>query len=185
MAIACWIVFRKANPNWLVEFALFLAAFSLSVLAILILRTSAALGLFLKKGKFPCFKNLFNLTHGKFYVVLITFCLITYVVNMLQMRILGFLEILNIDHPGFITAVSSEILGSIIKFMALAAYVAYFSALAECLVPAEFKIEELPANDVAPTAKTVRKKAQAKPAKGSYLSRMLSRCTAALHCNPY
>ncbi len=138
LAIGAWLVFRKANPDWLVEFGFFLIVFTFSTLAVLILRTSASLGLFLQNGKIPNFKQLFNLTHGKFYVVLLTFCIITYAVNILQMNIMRSLEVLNMQKPVFYVAILSEFFSSLAKFFVLAVYTAYFLALAKCLVPEDF-----------------------------------------------
>ena len=135
LGIDFWLIFRKANPDWLVEFGFFLIVFFLATLAVLILRTSASFGLFLQKDKIPDFKKLFELTHGKFYVVLITFCVLTYAVNLLQMRAMGLLESWNILKNYFYVAIISEFLSSALKFAVLSVYVAYFLSMSQCLMP--------------------------------------------------
>ena len=171
LAVACWLIFKKANPNWLIEFGYFLIVFFSATIAVLILRTSGAFGLYLRNGIMPDFKLLFKLTHGKFYVILITFCVLTYIVNLLQMRIMGALELWNIQQTNFLVVLVSEFLSSITKFAVLAVYVAYFSALSECLVPEDSAVKDVQANDVAPAAKAVRKKAPTKTTKGSNASK--------------
>ena len=161
LAICIWLIFRKANPNWLVEFGFFLVVFAFGTLAVLILRTSASLGVFLQSGKMPDFVKLFKLTSGKFYVVLITFCLLTYAVNLLLMHLMGMLELWNIKKTYFAVALVSEFLSSLLKFFVLGGYAAYFLALKECLLPEEVEETEQPANDVVPAVKKVRKKASA------------------------
>lgn len=142
LAIAVWLIFRKANPDWFVEFGFFLIVFTLSTLAVLILRTSASLGVFLQTDKMPDFKQLFNLTHAKFYVVLITFCVVTYAVNILQMNVMRSLELWNMQKVSFYVAIMSEFLSSAFKFLVLAVYTAYFLALANCLLPENFTRDE-------------------------------------------
>ena len=176
LAICIWLIFRKADPNWLVEFGFFLVVFAFGTLAVLILRNSASFGLFLQSGKMPDFAKLFKLTSGKFYVVLITFCLLTYAVNLLQMHLMGMLEIWNIKKTYFAVALVSEFLSSLLKFFVLGGYAAYFLALKECLLQKEV---EPPANDVVPAVKKVRKKASATAEKSkktsSYVRRLEKR----------
>ena len=109
----------------------------------------------------PDFVKLFKLTSGKFYVVLITFCLLTYAVNLLLMHLMGLLEIWNIKKTYFVVALTSEFLSSLLKFFVLSGYAAYFLALTECLLPEDFDETEKPANDVVTAVKKVRKKASA------------------------
>lgn len=133
LAICIWLVFRKADPNWLVELRFFLIAFFLATVDVLILRTSASIGMFLQNNKIPDFMRIFRLTHGKFYVVLITFCALNYFVSLLQMEVMGFLELLNIKKTYFYVAVSTEVFSCLTKFGIFAVYIAYFVALAQIL----------------------------------------------------
>lgn len=141
LGICFWLVFRKANPNWLVEFGFFSIVFAAATVAVLILRTSASFGMFLINGKMPDFKYIFQKTHRKFYVVLITFCLLVYVANLLMMKILGFLDGLNLEISSFSLVLGSEFLSSVIKFFAIGSYGAYFLAMAQILKPKDKVVE--------------------------------------------
>lgn len=131
--VCVWLIFRKANPNWLIEFGYFLIVFSLATFVVLILRTSASVVLFLENGKIPDFKHIFKLTHGRFYVVLLTFCATTYIISLLQMKSKGLLELWNIQHNYFHIALISEFIGCLIQTFVLMVYVAYFVAEAQCV----------------------------------------------------
>lgn len=137
LALCFWIIFRKANPNWMIEFGWFCFVFAFAAFAVLILRTSASLGMFLMNGKVPDFKAIFRKTSGKFYVVLVTYCLLVYVVNLLLMKFLGVLDALNFKYSFFALVLISEFLSSILKFFAIGTYGAYFLALAQVLMPKE------------------------------------------------
>lgn len=157
LGVCVWLIFKKANPNWLIEFGYFLIVFAFATVAVLILRTSAVLGVFLRDGKTPDFGELFKATQGKFYVVLLTFCGITYVVNLLQMNVIGYLEVLNIEKNSFVVALGSEFASSVLKIAVLMIYTAYFSAQAEILKPREIAEEPKAENDNKPAKKSPRK----------------------------
>lgn len=160
LAVCVWLIFKKANPDWLIEFGYFLIVFVFATFSILILRTSASLGVFLIHGKMPNFKLLFTNTSGKFYVVLITFCVLTYFVNIILLKSLGFFDILNTEKNIFILALTSEFLSSIFKFMALTAYTAYFLTMAQILEPMQNPINEqkINKNTSTKTTKKIKKK---------------------------
>lgn len=162
LGICFWLIFRKADPNWLVEFGFFSIVFVAATIAVLILRTSASFGVFLIRGKMPDFKYLFQKTHGKFYVVLITFCVLTYAANLLLLKIFGSLDALNMEKNLFILVLGSEFLSSVFKFLVLAAYGAYFLAMGQILISVE-EIVEKPL--VSPVKKIMKKRnSSAKPA---------------------
>lgn len=139
LGICVWQIFRAANPNWLIEFGYFLIVFVLATFVVLLLRTSASFGFILTEAKWPDFKKLFNLTCGKFYVVLITFCVMTYAVNLLQMKLRGLLDYWNMEMINYPVVLTSEFLGSIIQIATLGIYVAYFLALSQVLKSNEQK----------------------------------------------
>lgn len=131
LIVCFWLIFREPNPDWRIEFGYFLIVFTLASVVVLLLRTSASFGEILAEGKFPNFKKLFNLTHGKFYVILITFCVMTYAVNLLQMKIKGLLDMLSEDYSYFCVVLTGEFAGAIIQLAILAVYVAYFLTLSQ------------------------------------------------------
>lgn len=133
LGVCLWLIFRAPNPNWLIEFFWFCLVFTCATVAVLILRTSASFGMFLMNGKAPDFKDIFQKTHSRFYVVLITFCLLTYAVNIWLMKTLSWLDVLNMEKSSFFLVLGSEFFSSVAKFLAIASYGAYFLALAQTL----------------------------------------------------
>ena len=117
MFLGLKIILKAPNPNWRIEAIYFLVLFALFWVPIWVLRLSSGISYFFDKEQKPPFKEIIKRSSGRNAAIVLTFCCLILLVNVVNLQISLYLSRIAEGSNSFILAVLTEMLSVFLKFI--------------------------------------------------------------------
>lgn len=135
------VLAQPAYPDWRVEMLNFTLIFSLFMLQLFMIRTIAALSIYLKNKKYPSLRQLYDLTSGAGYVSIILFLIILAFSLLTYMIIVAKLNGLGLGKTGFVGLGLVIFLGHALRLFYESVLIVFCRAQHELLQPDDIVVE--------------------------------------------
>lgn len=129
------IVQKKANPDWRIEFIWFILAFACCWLPFLVLRFSAAISYLLDNGKAPSLKKVWQQTNNKNFSIIVPFCLLLLVSNLLIVKVSMWLRSFLAAQNNIATSFICEFINNLVILLVVAMLTMLLRAIQKIFLP--------------------------------------------------
>ena len=138
VAVGGKFLMQDANPDWRVEMGHFVIIFSLFMIMLFLIRTAAAISIYLQKHKYPNLWSLFEKTAGLGYVSIILFLLLMAFSLLIYMFLIEKLHLMPERQTNFIVMTAIMYADNFLKLFLVAFMLLFCRAQHELLLPEDF-----------------------------------------------
>ena len=125
--ISMAIINKPANPDFRIEFIYFTIMFVMFLIPLVLIRFSAGIAYFLNDGNIPV-RKIYAATEGKSYIQLLCFLFLIITTLSLNIRLMGYFNLLTGEYQNIVTVVLTDFADSFIKLVYMAAFLIFFQA---------------------------------------------------------
>ena len=154
VAVGGKFLMQDANPDWRVEMGHFVIIFSLFMVMLFLIRTAAAISIYMQKHQYPNLWHLFEKTAGLGYVSIILFLLLLALSLLVYMFLVENLRLIPERQTNFMVMIAAMYADNFLKLAIVAFMLLFCRAQHELLLPEDFATVEAEgeavANDDAP-----------------------------------
>lgn len=138
VAVGGKFLMQDANPDWRVEMGHFVIIFSLFMVMLFLIRTAAAISIYLQKHQYPNLWQLFEKTAGLGYVSIILFLLLLALSLLVYMFLVENLRLIPERQTNFMVMIAAMYADNFLKLAIVALMLLFCRAQHELLLPEDF-----------------------------------------------
>ncbi len=142
VAVGGKFLMQDANPDWRVEMGHFVIIFSLFMVMLFLIRTAAAISIYLQKHKYPNLWQLFEKTAGLGYVSIILFLLLLALSLLVYMFLVENLRLIPERQTNFMVMIAAMYADNFLKLAIVALMLLFCRAQHELLLPEDFAVSK-------------------------------------------